>query len=47
MEAVTVHAPERGVRAVCRVLVVPRSTYYRRLRPWHGPRVDVRCRNVR
>ena len=38
MEAVTVHAPERGVRAVCRALVVPRATYYRTLRPWHGPR---------
>ena len=38
MEAVTVYAPARGVRAVCRVLAVPRSTYHRTLRPWHGPR---------
>lgn len=37
MEAVTTHAPERGVRAMCRALVVPRATYYRTLRPWHGP----------
>ena len=38
MVAVTINAEEHGVRAMCRVLDVPRSTYYRKLRPWHGPR---------
>jgi putative transposase len=36
--AVTITAEEHGVRAMCGVLGVPRSTYYRKLRPWHGPR---------
>ena len=38
MEAVTAHAPTRGIRPVCAALGVPRATYYRKLRPWHGPR---------
>ena len=38
MAAVTVHAPALGVRAICGALAVPRATYYRKLRPWHGPR---------
>jgi hypothetical protein len=38
MAAVTVHAPMLGVRAICGALAVPRATYYRKLRPWHGPR---------
>ena len=36
--AVTINAEKHGVRALCNVLAVPRSTYYRKLRPWHGPR---------
>ena len=38
MAAVTVHAPVLGVRAIGGALAVPRATYYRKLRPSHGPR---------
>ena len=46
MVAVTINAGEHGVRAMCRVLDVPRSTYYRKLRPWHGPRRWISTRSL-
>jgi putative transposase len=44
MAQVTEHARTEGVRAVCRALGVSRASYYRSLRPWHGPR---RCTSPR
>ena len=44
METLAAHAPTYGIRALCGALVVPRATYYRRLRPWHGPRRNTSTR---
>jgi putative transposase len=44
MDTVTAHAPTSGIRAVCAALGVPRATYYRKLRPWHGPRRSTSAR---
>ena len=44
--AVTINAEKDGVRALCNVLAVPRSTYYRKLRPWHGPRRWTSARSL-
>ncbi len=37
MNLVASHAPKLGLAAACRALGVPRASYYRWLRPQHGP----------
>lgn len=44
MVSLATHAPACGIRALCGALAVPRASYYRALRPWHGPRRNTSAR---